>query len=278
MYTVIGMGGVGCRVAQCFENYSQYNIICVDDDPMDFKDKLVIKKQSTPEQYEENFKTIPKRIKDKIKQDVIFVLSGSSIVSSIALKFLHQIRDRNITIICIRPEHDLLDDTESMHERMVFSVLQEYTRSGLFKNIYLTSNSEMDNMVEDASIKEYYPAINNLIASMFHMVMVFDHQDSEVSNFSIINESRRICTLGVLKIEDSSESLLFPMTDVMDTRLYYGISKVSLEQDKNLQRNIIKLIKEKNQELCKYSYGVYQTQYESDFCYIKTYSSKVQEF
>ena len=68
------------------------------------------------------------------------------------------------------------------------------------------------------------------------------------------------------------------MTDVMDTRLYYGISKVSLEQDKNLQRNIIKLIKEKNQELCKYSYGVYQTQYESDFCYIKTYSSKVQEF
>ena len=101
MYTVIGMGGVGCRVAQCFENYSQYNIICVDDDPMDFKDKLVIKKQSTPEQYEENFKTIPKRIKDKIKQDVIFVLSGSSTVSSIALKFLHQIRDRNITIICI---------------------------------------------------------------------------------------------------------------------------------------------------------------------------------
>jgi len=278
MYTVIGLGGVGCKVAQCFENYSQYNVVCVDDEPMDFKDKLVVKKQSSPEQYEESFKTIPKRIKDKIKQDVIFVLSGSSLVSSIALKFLHQIRDKTITVVCVRPEQDLLDETEAMHEKMVFSILQEYARSGLFKNIYLTSNSEMDSMVEDASIKEYYPAINNLIASMFHMVMVFDHQDSEVSNFSIINESRRICTLGVLKIEDGSESLLFPMTDTMDARLYYGISKVSLEQDRNLQRNIIKLIKEKNQELCKYSYGVYQTQYESDFCYIKKYSSKVQEF
>jgi len=278
MYTVIGLGGVGCKVAQCFENYSQYNVVCVDDEPMDFKDKLVVKRQSTPEQYEESFKTIPKRIKDKIKQDVIFVLSGSSLVSSIALKFLHQIRDKTITVVCIRPEQDLLDETGSMHEKMVFSVLQEYARSGLFKNIYLTSNSEMDSMVEDASIKEYYPAINNLIASMFHMVMVFDHQDSEVSNFSIINESRRICTLGVLKIEDGSESLLFPMTDTMDARLYYGISEASLEQDRNLQRNIIKLIKEKNQEFCKYSYGVYQTQYESDFCYIKKYSSKVQEF
>ena len=54
--------------------------------------------------------------------------------------------------------------------------------------------------------------------------------------------------------------------------------KRRLTEDQNLQRNIIKLIKDKNQELCKYSYGVYETQYESDFCYIKTYSSKVQEF
>ena len=161
---------------------------------------------------------------------------------------------------------------------MVSSILQEYTRSGNFKNIYLTSNSQMDKMIVNASIKEYYPTMNNLIASVFHMIMVFDHQDAEVSNFSVINESRRVCTLGVLNMEDGSEGLFFPFTDTMDTRLYYGISKENLAEDQNLQRNIIKLIKDKNQELCKYSYGVYETQYESDFCYVKTYSSKVQEF
>ena len=278
MYSVIGLGGVGCRVAKCFDKYPQYNVICVDDEPMEWKDKLVVKKQQTPEIYEEKFRTVPKRIKEKIKEDVIFVLSGSSMISAIALKFLYQIREKNITILCIRPESDLLDDTESMQERMIFSVLQEYARSGVFRNIYLTSNSEMDALIENASIKEYYPAMNNLIASIFHMVMVFDHQDPEVSNFSIINESRRVCTLGILDIQNGTESLLFPFTDPMDTRLYYGISQASLAEDQNLQRNIIKLIKEKNQELCKYSYGVYETQYESDFCYIKTYSSKVQEF
>ena len=278
MYTVIGLGGVGCRVAKCFDQYPQYDVVCVDDEPIDWKDKIVVKKQNSPEEYEENFKTIPKRIKDKIKEDVIFVLSGSSLVASIALKFLYQIRSKNVTVLCVRPESDLLDQTESMHERMVFSILQEYARSGLFKNIYLTSNESSDNLVENASIKEYYPAMNNLIASVFHMVMVFDHQDPEVSNFSIINESRRICTLGVLDIKSQSESLFFPFESSMDTRLYYGISKQTLAEDQNLQRDIIKLIKDKNQELCKYSYGVYETQYESDFCYIKTYSSKVQDF
>jgi hypothetical protein len=278
MYTVIGLGGVGCRVAKCFDQYPQYDVVCVDDEPMDWKDKIVVRKQNSPEEYEENFKTIPKRIKDKIKEDVIFVLSGSSLVSSIALKFLYQIRSKSVTVLCVRPESDLLDQTESMHERMVFSILQEYARSGLFKNIYLTSNESSDSLIENASIKEYYPAMNNLIASVFHMVMVFDHQDPEVSNFSIINESRRVCTLGVLDIKSQSESLFFPFEGSMDTRLYYGISKQTLAEDQNLQRDIIKLIKDKNQELCKYSYGVYETQYESDFCYIKTYSSKVQDF
>lgn len=278
MYTVIGLGGVGCKVARCFSSYSQYNVICVDNEQMDWKDKMVIKIQPTPEAYEENFKTIPKKIKDDIKEDVIFVLSGCSTISSIALRFLYQIRDKKISVLYVRPELDLLDEKQSLQERLVFSVLQEYTRSGLLENIFLTSNAEMDKLVENASIKEYYPTMNNLIASIFHMVMVFDHQSPEVSNFSEISETRRVCTLGVLDIESGSESLLFPFTDPMDTRLYYGISKASLAEDQSLQRNIIKLIKDKNQELCKYSYGVYETQYESDFCYIKTYSSKVQEF
>ena len=67
------------------------------------------------------------------------------------------------------------------------------------------------------------------------------------------------------------------MDNMMETRLYYGISNKSLNENRNLQRDIIKLIKEKNTELSKYSYGVYETQYEEDFCYFRSYTSKVQE-
>ena len=171
-----------------------------------------------------------------------------------------------------------MDSSESAQEKVIFSVLQEYARSGLFEKIYLTSNEKMDTLIEDASIKEYYPTMNKMIASVFHMMMVFDHQDAVVSNFSETNEARRVCTLGILNMENGTETRFFPFEDVMDTKLYYGISKDTLSNDRNLQRNIIKLIKDKNEELCKYSYGVYETQYDWDFCYTKYFSSKVQEF
>ena len=278
MYTVIGIGGVGCKVAKCFSAYGQYSILCVDDAPTGWKEQVLVPKQRRPEDYEESFKGLPKAKKDKIKDNVIVVLSGASLVSSISLRMLYQLRDKSITVLCIRPEKDLMDVTKSAQERVIFSVLQEYTRSGLFERIYLTSNSEIDKLVEDASIKEYYPAINKMIASVFHMIMVFDHQEAVVSNFSEINEARRVCTLGILNIEDGSETKFFSCDNIMDTRLYYGISKDTLNSDKNLQRNIIKLIKDKNEELCKYSYGVYETQYNWDFCYAKYFSSKVQDF
>jgi translation elongation factor EF-G len=278
VYSVIGIGGVGCRIAKCFSEYPQYNVICVDDQSSGIKDQIIVPKQKTSEEYEESFKNLTKAKKDKIKDNVVVVLCGASLVSSIALRLLYQIRNKNITVICVRPEQDLMGETKQSQEKVIYSVLQEYTRSGIFDRIYLTSNSQMDSLVEDASIKEYYPAINKMIASVFHMVMVFDHQDPVISNFSNINEARRICTLGILDIEKSTETMFFPFEDAMETRLYYGISKETLKSDKSLQRNIIKLIKDKNKELCKYSYGVYETQYDWDFCYTKYFSSKVQDF
>ena len=278
MYTVIGLGGVGCKVAKCFSNYPQYNIVCIDNESSDWSDQMVVKKQPKLEMYEENFKTLTKKVKDKIKDDIIFVLSGSSDVSSIALRVLQQLKSKNITILYVRPELDLLDERSALQERVIYSVLQEYTRSGLFKKIYLTSNSKIDTMILDASIKEYYPAINNLIVSCLHMMNVFDNGKSIINNFSEVNEARRICTLGILNMEDKQEVLFSDFEDAMEKRLYYGISENTLNNDKNLQRNIIKLIKEKNSELCKYSYSVHETQYEHDFCYVKTFSSKVQNF
>ena len=79
-------------------------------------------------------------------------------------------------------------------------------------------------------------------------------------------------------LPNQEETLFFNLGEKMSVRMYYGISQETLNQDRSLQRNIINLIKDKNEELCRYSYAVYETQYDSDFCYVKAYSSKVQDF
>lgn len=278
MITVIGMGGVGCKIAHGFSEYSQYNVVYVDDEKSKFTPSMVIKKHATPEEYEESFKTITKTFKDKIEQNVIFILSGCSLVSSISLKFLQQIKNKNITVIYVRPELDLLDETRVLQERVVYSVLQEYARSGLFNDIYLFDNQVLDKVIENASIKDYYPSINSMIVSTFHMLKVFENQKQVVGNFQQINKARRVCTIGILNMKTSEETLFFDLQEPMSARLYYGISESTLNKDRNLQRDIINLIKDKNKNICKYSYSVYETKYDSDFCYVKTYSSKVQEF
>ena len=277
MYTVVGLGGIGCKIAKRFEDYSQYNVLYIDDDSGWAKEQVTLKKRNSPEEYENNYSSMRKTFLDKIKEDVIVVLSGASLVSAVSLRLLYQIRGKSITILYIQPEVDLLEDVKKKQEKVIRSVLQEYTRSGVFEKMYLVSNESVDALVQNASIKDYYPAINGLISSVFHMLMVFDHQESEVSSFSRVREARRVCTLGVLDLEKGIERSFFPMDNMMETRLYYGISNKSLNENRNLQRDIIKLIKEKNTELSKYSYGVYETQYEEDFCYFRSYTSKVQE-
>ena len=278
MYTVIGVGGVGIKVAKNFEKFPQYNVVCLDDQDTGHEHQIVLEKQKKPELYEESFKRLPSPIKKVIKDKVICVVSGASLVSSVILRFLYELRDKQITIMYIRPETDLLNDTKKKQERVIFSVLQEYARSGLFDDMCLVSNSSMDTLVEDASISEYYSTMNSMLVNTFHMIMVFDNQEAQASNFSEIIESRRIYTLGLLDQEAGEEKMFFPIDIPLDNRLYYGIVEENLNKDKNLQRNIIKLIKSKNQEICKYSYGVYRTKYESDFCYMKSYTSKVQDF
>ena len=278
MYTVIGIGGIGVKVAKNFERFPQYNIVCLDDEDTGCQEQIVLKKCKTPELYETAFKGIPPSLKKKMGDKIICVVSGASLVSSVVLRLLYELKDKEIKIIYIKPESDLLGETKKLQERVIFSVLQEYARSGLFQDICLISNSSMDMMVEDASITEYYPTMNALIVNAFHMIMVFDNQSSEVSNFSEVVESRRIYTLGLLDQASGEEKMFFSIDIPLENRLYYGIVEENLNKDKNLQRNIIELIKRKNKEFCKYSYSVYKTKYESDFCYVKSYTSKVQDF
>jgi len=278
MYTVIGVGGIGIEVAKNFSNFPQYNLIYVDDEKHNFTDQHTITKQKRPELYEDAFKALKPALKKKVKDKVICVLSGASAVSSIALKLLYGIREKDISILYIKPETALLSDKKRMQDKVIFSVLQEYTRSGLFEDMFLISSESMDALVEDASISDYYTSMNSMIVNAFHMIKVFDNQPAEASNFSEVLETRRIYSIGLLEQKSGDEKLFFPIDTPLDKRLYFGITEENINNDKNLQRNIIKLIKDKNEEFCKYSYGVYKTQYDSDFCYMKIYTSKVQDF
>ena len=119
MDSIIGIGGVGCRIAKKFEEFSQYNVYLIDDDELVGKKKLVLPKHKSVEDYERKCPNV-KRFFTKLTEESLVIVSGASLVSAATLAILQQIAPKTkLNILYIQPEIDLLSETKQLCERTV---------------------------------------------------------------------------------------------------------------------------------------------------------------
>lgn len=277
METVIGLGTVGCNIARKLEQYEQYEVYKIDHENVKEKNYQKIRKYDNPEKYEKNIPGVKTLLK-KVEGDVLFVLCGASTVSSASLVILEQIYKRcNISILYVKPETDLLSEQKRLQERAIRNILQNYARSGLFDRMFLVCNDSLDPLVEDASILGYHDSLNDLISSTFHMINFFNHVSSVTDTFSPPADTAKISTFGIMNMQTGQENMFFSLDRARETRYYYGIPNENLRKEKLLHRKIVNQVKEKATEENKVSYGIYSTTYETEFAYILSHSSFVQE-
>tara|TARA_Y100000034_G_scaffold136332_1_gene212250 strand:+ start:3127 stop:3963 length:837 start_codon:yes stop_codon:yes gene_type:complete len=274
---IVGLGSAGCKIAQLFEAYPQYTVYKIDTHFADEdanKKCYTLKEQPHPERYEETVPSLKKFFRGA-KGEVLFVTCGSGFVSGASLAVLQQLQHCETTILYIKPDTSLLGQTNILQEKVVHGVLQEYARSGVFDSIYTVDNVLLEEIVEAVSVAEYYQKLNELIASTFHMINVFDRSSSEISTFSALPETSRLRTIGLLSME-GEEKPFFSIDNVTEKRYYYGLSKKSLE-DGEIFKKIKKAVKSSSTERVKSSYAIFSTDYEDDYGYCVFYSSQVQE-
>ncbi len=65
-------------------------------------------------------------------------------------------------------------------DKVVFSVLQEYARSGLLNSFTAISNVDVEKSIGNIPIKTYYDQINDSIFSTVHYVNYFNHAEPEI--------------------------------------------------------------------------------------------------
>jgi hypothetical protein len=276
METVIGLGGVGCRIADKFKAYSQYRVYKIDSEIQKDKDCLQIPKFSNPEEYETKDLKIANFLKN-IKGGILFIVSGASITSGASLVILEKLnKNCKINILYVKPEVELLSETKFLQEKIAFNIFQEYARSNVFNRIFLASNDSLSSLVEDASVFDYYPRINETIVSAFHMINVYNHIQSVSDTFSDPVEFAKISTFGILNSKTGQEKLFFPLDFIRDARYYYGIPEKKLRNEKGLHKKIVDQVKKKTLSDTKVSYGIYSTDYDEDCGYILAHSTKIQ--
>ena len=116
-----------------------------------------------------------------------------------------------------------------------------------------------------------------MIASTVHMINVFDHSEPEIGTISTPLEVSRIVTIGMMNINDGEEKLFFPLTNAREKSYYYAINHEKLKEDKELYKGITVQMKNKVESgSTRITYGIYSTNYSSNYCYVVARSSMIQ--
>ena len=275
MEIVIGLGGAGCKIADEFAKYPQYQAYKIDEGVytgiLD-KNTFSIAKQKTHQQYELQTPDL-RAFLGHLGGQVLFVLGGSGNISGCALRVLEQIRHCKINVLYIEPDVELLVGDKKLQERATYYILQEFARSALFERLYIVSNPQIEKILDNVPIIGYYDKLNELIVSTFHMINVYNNNKSVVDNFTTPEEIARISTIGISNLENEKK-LFFLLDNIKEMKYYYAISRNKLETDGSLMKKITENIKMEND--LKVSYGIFATDYPDDYVYCIVNSSFIQ--
>ena len=275
MDTIVGLGKAGCAIADKFAEYPQYKTYKIDSEGIDDKSKncLLLKRQKTPEGYEKSVRTMKTFFKN-VSNDILFVISGSWIISGSALQILKNLQDKNINILYIKPDLEFLGKKNVYQERLVRNVLQEYARSAVFKRIFLVDNKKVEDILGDVPIVGYYDKLNELIVSTIHMINVYNHQEPVHATPFDTGETTRISTFGILNIEKGEENLFFSLDSIREKSYYYAINSKVLETDGKLLRRLTDNINKNVGKDVRAGFQVYSTSYDENYGYLVVNTEK----
>ena len=125
---------------------------------------------------------------------------------------------------------------------------------------------------------EHFDKINEVIASTYHMINVFDNTKSVVDTFSPLRPTSRIGTYCAFTPGSNvGENTFFGVSDITEAKFYYGIPSALLREEPGLYREVLQEMKKRVENFSKVSYGIYETSYDTKIGYGVLYSNQIQE-
>jgi hypothetical protein len=254
---LIGLGSAGTGIVNSFSGV--HTKICITES--DFPSKC--KKE---EDFEEHCPKFKKQL--SFKQDECwFVLCGASKCSSATLRLLETIKKKKINIIYVCPDPDLSGPTLMRRHKVVYNVLQEYTRSGLINKMCIISNREVLKVIGNQSIMDMYQNINSTIANTIETVEWFKSEDPVMGSLHEPKEISRIYTVSIGNFNKNEENLLFLLDNPTETCYIYSISKENLENNKDLIPLIRSRVLADEEKEINSSFAIYSSQHKQSFFY-----------
>ncbi len=277
MISIIGIGNAASAIVENFKTQkNNYRVYQLGSNLNNTKYTRKLKAFENPEDYENNIPNLHKFFEGVTDNVQVFIV-GSSYSSNYCLGILEQLKDKNIEVFYVKPDTELLTGIPKLLENMMFGVLQEYARSGLFKSMTILSNLEIERSISGLSIKNYYEKLNHTIFSCVHYLNFFNHTEPEIGQMARPSDINRIRSMAILDVKTLSEKWLFELDIPRETCYYICINQERLEKESGLHKQIVDLLKEKPRNAYrKVSYGIWETHLH-DFGFCVTHTNAIQQ-
>ena len=99
----------------------------------------------------------------------------------------------------ILPQEDDLAGQKLLQNRLLFNVFQEYARSGLLDRVFLVDNSKLSDIMGPVPIMKFWDSMNNLVATTYHMLNVFQNTQSVMTTQTKRIDTARVSTFGLVR-------------------------------------------------------------------------------
>lgn len=277
MISIIGIGSAGSAIAERFATTGNYDVYMLNHSVKENSEQeYKTENFDSPEEYENNIPDLSEffaNVRDRVQ---VFVM-GSSMSSNYVLGILQQISHKQIDLFYIKPDTELLTGMPRVVERVVFGVLQEYARSGMFRSLTLISNLDLETALGEVPIKTYYDTLNQSIFSTVHHLNYFEFSDPEIGQVSKPAAMNRIRTIGFLDIKRLKEKFLFPLDTPRELCYYICINDERLATEGGLHKKLVDMLKSKPKNaFLKMSYAIYGTPH-ADFGFVVAHTNVIQQ-
>ena len=277
MISVIGIGNAASAIASKFADLPQYEVYTMNSKvEKNSKTQFKLNTYDTPEEYEKNAPRVKKFLKN-LKDHVQVFVVGSSLSSIYTLGVLEQIREKQLDVFYIKPDIELLTGVPRLVENTTFGVLQEYARSGLFKNLTIFSNENIERVHSEINLKEYYSILNETVYSCVHYLNYFAHTEPHIGNVSKPSNINKIRAVSLLDMKRLEEKWLFDLDTERELCYYMCINEKRLESETGLHKRLVDILKTKPRNAYrKISYAIYETGLP-DFGFCVAHTNAIQQ-
>jgi hypothetical protein len=282
MDKVIGLGEMGCRLADELSEHPEYRIYKIGT-ALKERGTLSIKPHVDMEEYEKNFDAEEAYIylrSIKEGDEVLVVTGGGEPINGILLRLMETIKHAKLNVLYVCPDRSMMSQIERRDDKIAFKILQEYARSGILQQMLLVNRSTVEGYVGEVPIHKYEKSIAHLISYGFAMVNYYNHTTPVLSTSLDTTDWSRITSFGLSSLDESDGDvkLFFPISEPNSYHFFYGIPAQMMESDGSLIQKIKSHVKRYKTETASASFSVYETTFDDIMVLCTGHTDRIQDF